>query len=92
MVSRFVEDVLSRAEKFEKIYEILGISREEYDKLFSRYGEEFQGILRLRSFIRAGIGLLRWLGFKDEEIDLERIVKAVVVMKVLVHYLNKRRG
>lgn len=92
MVSRFVENVLSRAEKFEKIYEILGISREDYDKLFSRYGEEFQRILRLRSFIRAGIGLLRWLGFKDEEIDLERIVKAVVVMKVLVHYLNKRRG
>ena len=92
MVSRFVEDVLSRAEKFERIYEILGISREDYDKLFSRYGEEFQRILRLRSFIRAGIGLLHWLGFKDEEIDLERIVKAVVVMKVLVHYLNKRRG
>jgi len=92
MVSRFVEDVLSRAEKFEKIYEILGISREEYDKLFSRYGEEFQGILRSKRFVRAGVELLRWLGFKDEEIDLERIVKSVVVMKVLVHYLNKRRG
>ena len=52
MVSRFVENVLSRAEKFEKIYEILGISREDYDKLFSRYGEEFQRILRLRKVSR----------------------------------------
>jgi len=91
MVLLLVEDVLSRAEKFERIYEILGTSIEEYDKLFFKYIEEFQGILRSRSFVRAGVELLRWLGFRDEEIDLEKIVKSVVVMKVLVHNLNRER-
>jgi len=89
MVSRFVGDILSRVEKHNKIYEILGISREEYDELFHRYGEEFRRIVKMGSFIRAGVELLRWLGFRDEEVDLEKIVKAVIIMKVLVHHINK---
>ena len=91
MVSLLIEDILSRAEKFEKIYEILGIPRERYDELFCKYCEEFQGIVKLRRFVQAGIELLRWLGFRDEDIDLEKIVKSVVVMKVLVHHINVTR-
>mgnify|MGYP000545349512 CR=1 FL=1 len=91
MVSLLIDDVLSRAEKFDRIYEILGIPRERYDELFSRYCEEFRGIVKIGSFVKAGIELLRWLGFRDEEIDLEKVVKSVVVMKVLVHHINVTR-
>jgi len=45
--------------------------------------------VKIGSFVKAGIELLRWLGFRDEEIDLEKVVKAVIVMKVLVHHINK---
>ena len=86
-----VEDVLSRVEKHNKIYEILGIPRERYDELFHKYGEEFREIVKIGSFVKAGIELLRWLGFRDEEIDLEKVVKAVIVMKVLVHHINVTR-
>lgn len=92
MVSLLIDDVLSRAEKFDRIYEILGIPRERYDELFHKYGEEFRGIVKIGSFVKAGIELLRWLGFRDEEIDLEKVVKSVVVMKVLVHHINKSSG
>ena len=84
-----IKEVLDRAKKYERIYEILGISREQYDELFQKHSEEFRGIVKIGSFVRAGIELLRWLGFRDEDIDLEKIVKAIIVMKVLVHHINK---
>jgi len=84
-----IGDVLERVEKYERIYEILGISREQYDELFQKYSEEFRGIVKMGSFVRAGVELLRWLGVPEENVDLNKIVKAVIVMKVLVHHINK---
>ena len=79
-----INEVLERAKKSKMIYEILGISREEYDRLFKQYLEEFNGIVKIGRFVEASIRLLRWLGFDDSEIDLDKLIKGVVVMKVLV--------
>ena len=84
-----IKEVLDRAKKYDKIYDILGISREQYDELFHKYSEEFRGIVKIGSFVRAGVELLRWLGVPEENIDLEKIVKAIIIMKVLVHHINK---
>jgi len=84
-----VEEVLSRVKRFNKIYEILGISKERYDELFLKHSTELMEILKTGSFVRASIELLRWLGFRDDEISLDRLMKAIVVMKVLVHHINK---
>ena len=86
-----INEVLERAKKSKVIYEILGISKEEYDTLFRQYLEEFNGIIRTGRFVEASIKLLRWLGFDNSEINLEKLIKGVVVMKVLVHYLNKSK-
>ena len=85
-----INEVLERAKKSKMIYEILGISREEYDILFRQYLEEFNGIVKTGRFVEASIKLLRWLGFDDKEIDLEKLIKGVIVMKVLVRE-NKRK-
>jgi len=79
-----INEVLERAKKSKVIYEILGLSKEEYDTLFRQYLEEFNGIIRTGRFVEASIKLLRWLGFDGSEIDLEKLIKGVVVMKVLV--------
>ena len=85
-----INEVLERAKKSKVIYEILGISREEYDTLFRQYLDEFNSIIRTGRFVEASIKLLRWLGFDDKEIDLEKLIKGVIVMKVLVRE-NKRK-
>ena len=84
-----INEVLESAKKSKVIYEILGISKEEYDTLFRQYLEEFNGIIRTGRFVEASIKLLRWLGFDDSKIDLEKLIKGVIVMKVLVR--DKRR-
>jgi len=84
-----VEEVLSRVKQFNKIYEILGISREEYDELFHKHSTELRKILKTGSFVGASIRLLKWFGFRDEEISLDKLMKAIVVLKVLVHHINK---
>ena len=84
-----INEVLERAKKSKMIYEILGISREEYDTLFRQYLDEFNSIIRTGRFVEASIRLLRWLGFDDSKIDLDKLVKGVVVMKVVVR--DKRR-
>jgi len=84
-----INEVLERAKKSKMIYEILGISREEYDTLFRQYLDEFNGIIRTGRFVEASIRLLRWLGFDDSKIDLDKLIKGVIVMKVLVR--DKRR-
>ena len=85
-----IDEVLERAKKSKVIYEILGISKEEYDELFRQYSEEFKQIVKTGKFVEASIRLLRWLGFDDSEIDLEKLIKGVIVMKVLVRE-NKRK-
>jgi len=85
-----INEVLERAKKSKVIYEILGISREEYDRLFKQYLEEFNGIVKTGRFVEASIKLLRWLGFDESEIDLDKLIKGVVVMKVVVRE-NKRK-
>jgi len=85
-----INEVLERAKKSKMIYEILGISREEYDTLFRQYLEEFNGIIRTGRFVEASIKLLKWLGFDESEIDLDKLIKGVVVMKVVVRE-NKRK-
>ena len=79
-----IDEMLERAKKSKMIYEILGISREEYDILFRQYLEEFNGIVKTGRFVEASVKLLRWLGFDKSEIDLEKLIKGVIVMKVLV--------
>ena len=79
-----IDEVLERAKKSKVIYEILGISKEEYDTLFRQYSEEFNGIVKTGRFVEASIRLLRWLGFDEREIDLDKLIKGVIVMKVLV--------
>ena len=79
-----IDEVLERAKKSKVIYEILGLSKEEYDTLFRQYLEEFNGIIRTGRFVEASIRLLRWLGFDDSKINLEKLIKGVVVMKVVV--------
>ena len=79
-----INEVLERAKKSKVIYEILGISKEEYDRLFKQYLDEFNGIIRTGRFVEASIKLLRWLGFDDSKIDLEKLIKGIVVMKVVV--------
>ena len=84
-----IDEILDRAKKSKVIYEILGLSKDEYDRLFKQYLEEFNGIIRTGRFVEASIKLLKWLGFDESEIDLEKLIKGVVVMKVLVR--DKRR-
>ena len=86
-----INEVLERAKKSKMIYEILGISREEYDTLFRQYLEEFNGIIRTGRFVEASIKLLKWLGFDDSKINLEKLIKGVVVMKVLVRERKREK-
>lgn len=86
-----IQEILDRAEKFDRIYDILGLSREEYDKLFKQYSEEFKQIVKTGRFVEASIKLLKWLGFDEQDIDLAKLVKGLIVMKVLVHYINKNK-
>ena len=90
MADVLVNVLLRRIELHKSILDILQVPKEEYDELFKRYSREFERIVRTGSFVRASIELLRWLGFKDEDIDLNKVVKGIVVMKVLVHHINKR--
>ena len=83
--------MLERAKKSKMIYEILGLSKDEYDRLFRQYLEEFNDIAKTGRFVEASVKLLKWLGFDNSEIDLDKLIKGVVVMKVLVHYLNKSK-
>jgi len=85
-----IDEVLERAKKSKVIYEILGISKEQYDTLFRQYLEEFNGIVKTGRFVEASIRLLKWLGFDESKIDLEKLIKGVVVMKVVVRE-NKRK-
>ena len=76
--------MLERAKKSKVIYEILGLSKDEYDTLFRQYLDEFNGIIRTGRFVEASIKLLKWLGFDNSEINLDKLIKGVIVMKVLV--------
>ena len=86
-----INEILDRAKKSKVIYEILGISREEYDRLFKQYLEEFNGIVKTGRFVEASIRLLKWLGFDDSEIDLEKLIKGVIVMKVVVRERKREK-
>ena len=81
---------LFRELHFLLFYKVFIISREEYDILFRQYLEEFNGIVKTGRFVEASIKLLRWLGFDESEIDLDKLIKGVVVMKVVVRE-NKRK-
>jgi len=84
-----INEVLERSGKKKKVYEVIGISREQYDQLFDRYKEEFREILKTGRFVEAGIKLLRWLGVADKDITTDNIVKSVIVMKTIIHYVNR---
>ena len=86
-----INEVLERAKKSKVIYEILGISKEEYDRLFKQYLDEFNGIIRTGRFVEASIKLLKWLGFDDSKIDLEKLIKGIVVMKVVVRESKRKK-
>ena len=86
-----INEILERAKKSKMIYEILGLSKEEYDRLFKQYLEEFNDIVKTGRFVEASIRLLKWLGFDDSEIDLEKLIKGVVVMKVLVRERKREK-
>ena len=86
-----INEVLERAKKSKVIYEILGLSKEEYDTLFKQYLEEFNGIVKTGRFVEASIRLLRWLGFDKSEIDLDKLIKGVVVVKVLVRERKREK-
>ena len=83
--------MLERAKKSKVIYEILGLSKDEYDTLFRQYLDEFNGIIRTGRFVEASIKLLKWLGFDDKEIDLEKLIKGVIVMKVVVRESKRKK-
>ena len=86
-----IDEMLERAKKSKVIYEILGLSKDEYDRLFRQYLEEFNDIVKTGRFVEASIKLLRWLGFDDSEIDLEKLIKGVVVMKVVVRERKREK-
>ena len=81
-----INEVLERAKKSKVIYEILGISKEEYDTLFRQYLDEFNGIIRTGRFVEASIKLLKWLGFDESEINLDKLIKGVRLSRTLVHH------
>jgi len=84
-----INEVLERSGKKKTVYEVIGISKEQYDLLYDKYKEEFKEILRTGKFVEAGIKLLKWLGVADEDITTDNIVKSVIVMKTIIHYANK---
>jgi len=86
-----IDEMLERAKKSKVIYEILGLSKDEYDTLFRQYLDEFNGIIRTGRFVEASIKLLKWLGFDDKEIDLEKLIKGVIVMKVVVRESKRKK-
>ena len=86
-----IDEVMERAKKSKVIYEILGISREEYDTLFRQYLEEFNDIVKTGRFVEASIRLLKWLGFDDSKINLEKLIKGVIVMKVVVRERKREK-
>ena len=86
-----IDEILDRAKKSKVIYEILSISKEQYDELFRQYSEEFKQIVKTGKFVEASIRLLRWLGFDKSEIDLDKLIKGVVVMKVVVRERKREK-
>ena len=86
-----IDEILDRAKKSKVIYEILSISKEQYDELFRQYSEEFKQIVKTGKFVEASVKLLRWLGFDESKIDLDKLIKGVIVMKVLVRERKREK-
>jgi len=89
MNKTYVEEVLERANKMDDIPKILGIEKKDYTKLVEKLKPELVEILKTGSFTEASVKLLRWLGIEDEKIDVEKLVKGILVIKNIVFLNNK---
>ena len=83
-----MREIEERVGKNELISEILGIDQREYIKLEKAKMDEYIDILKTNSYTKAAVRLLRWLGLDEEEVDLEKIVKAIAVIKYSVVVTN----
>lgn len=89
MSETFVEKVLKNSEKTNRIDRILEVDSTEYIRLMENHKKKIREILFIGSFTKAGIELLKWLGFREEDIDLEKLTKAILVVKLIVALNNR---
>ena len=86
------EQIVKRIEEFqndfERIHELLGVSPIEYKNELRKSKSEFLEIVKTGRYTIASLRLLRWLGFSDEEIDFEKIVKGIAVIYSIVKAIN----
>jgi len=86
------EQIVKRIEElqndFERIHELLGVSPIEYKNELKKSKSEFLEIVKTGRYTIASLRLLRWLGFSDEEIDFEKIVKGIAVIYSIVKAIN----
>lgn len=83
-----LREIEEKVGKNELISEILGIDQREYIKLEKAKMDEYIDILKTNSYTKAAVRLLRWLGLDGEEVDLEKVVKAIAVIKYSVVVTN----
>jgi len=85
----YADEVLERIDKYSKIYEVLGLEKEEYGERAKKSLKELSDILRDGSYTRAGLKLLDWLGIDKREVTPDVLIKAIMIVKYAVSVTNR---
>jgi len=88
MKKSVVERIEELQRDFERIHELLGVSPAEYKDELRKSKSEFLEIVKTGRYTLASLKLLRWLGFSDEEIDFEKVVKGIAIIYSVVTAIN----
>jgi len=70
------------------INDVLGMDKSEYRTALQKLKTELMEIVKTGRYSIASIKLLNWLGFKDEEIDLNKVLKGVAIINSFVTIIN----
>jgi len=88
MNESLIKNIENPDKKFERISEILNIPRDEVSKMMKKNKDELIEIINTGRYTLASLKLLRWLGVKDEEIDVEKIMKGVAIVNSILTIIN----
>ena len=89
MSKEFVERVLSKMNETDNIAEIIGLEPKDYRKMIDKFRPELKEIISTGKYTLASLKLLQWLGFSDDEINVEKLVKSMLVVKNIVFLTNR---
>lgn len=84
-----VKRVFEMHKKSTELDDILGISYNDFVKKVDTFKPELEEILKTGSYSMAGIKFLRWLGLSDEQINVDNLIKAIMVIRRIVFLHNK---